>query len=373
MITGIYRKNIEDVYKTPIVQQTAFWSEVKRKLGLNTTAIDFSVNKNDIGSDPNIKGSVNGDILVIIRKIDNNNSIAYVPYGPEIEPEEQRQGIFLEELSEVLRSFLPSGCIMVRYDLAWESYWAKEPDFFGTDGSWLGPPDTSVQEIRFNFNTVFWNFRKTFSNNLPSNTIYIDLTKNRDDMLRSMKPKTRYNINLSCKKGVTVRKAGINELETWYRLYRETSVRNHIHLHDIEYFRTILSVDANKTLSPANAILLIAETEGKPLASMFLVISGNRGTYLYGASSSENRNMMANHALQWKAMNIAKEMGCSEYDMFGVAPTPDPGHPMHGLYRFKSGFGGEMFHSLGCWDYPFDQEKYNALRTMELTQKGYHN
>ena len=70
MITGIYRKNIEDVYKTPIVQQTAFWSEVKRKLGLNTTAIDFSVKKNDIGSNPKNKGSVNGDMLVIIRKID---------------------------------------------------------------------------------------------------------------------------------------------------------------------------------------------------------------------------------------------------------------------------------------------------------------
>jgi lipid II:glycine glycyltransferase (peptidoglycan interpeptide bridge formation enzyme) len=372
MISEIYKKNIKDVYKTSIIQQTAFWSEVKRKLGLNTTAIDFKVWKNEINSDPSENYSLNGDMLVIIRRIDNNSSIAYVPYGPEIEPEEQKQGTFLEELSEILRSFLPSDCIMVRYDLAWESYWAKEPDFFGIDGRWLGPPDKSVQEIRFNFNTVNWNFRKTYSNNLPSNTIYIDLTKNKDAMLRSMKQKTRYNIILSQKKGVTVRIAGIKELDTWYRLYRETSARNHFHLHDIDYFRTILSVDANKTQSPANVILLIAENDSKPLASMFLVLSGNRGTYLYGASSSESRNMMANYALQWKAMNIAKEMGCSEYDMFGVAPAPDPSHPLYGLYRFKSGFGGEMFHALGCWDYPFDQEKYNSYSTMELAQKGFH-
>ncbi|HOU02688.1 MAG TPA: peptidoglycan bridge formation glycyltransferase FemA/FemB family protein [Bacteroidales bacterium] len=373
MITEIFEKNIEDVYRTSIVQQTAFWSEVKRKLGLETTAIDFKVKIDEISRVSEDNCSVNGDVLVIIKKIDRNTSVAYVPYGPEIKPGEQSQSIFLEELSEIMRSFLPSDCIMVRFDLAWESYWAKEPDFFCPDGKWLGPPASSFQEIRFNYNTVKWNFKKALSNNLPSNTIFIDLTKSKDDLLKSMKQKTRYNISLSKRKKVTVRIAGIRELETWYRLYRDTSARNHIYLHDINYFRTILSVDSCKTQSPANVILLIAETDHKPLASMFLVISGNRATYLYGASSSENRNMMASYALQWEAMNIAKEMGCTEYDMFGVAPASDPGHPLYGLYRFKSGFGGELFHSLGCWDYPFDLEKYKTFCSVELTQKGYHD
>ncbi len=373
MITEIFEKNIEDVYRTSIVQQTAFWSEVKRKLGLETTAIDFKVRKDEISTDPEDNCSMNGDVLVIIKKIDRNTSIAYVPYGPEIEPGEQNQGIFLEELSEIMRSFLPSDCMMVRFDLAWESYWAKEADFFDPDGRWLGPPQNSFQEIRFNYNTVNWNFKKAFSNNLPSNTIYIDLTKSKDDLLKSMKQKTRYNISLSQRKKVTVRIAGIRELETWYSLYRETSARNHFHLHDIDYFRTILSVNANRTQSPVDVMLLIAEANGKPLASMFLVISGNRGTYLYGASSSENRNLMANYALQWEAINIAKEMGCSEYDMFGVAPASDPGHPLYGLYRFKSGFGGELFHSLGCWDYPYNPEKYKTYRSVELTHKGFHD
>ena len=48
MITEIFEKNIEDVYRTSIVQQTAFWSEVKRKLGLETTAIDFKVKIDEI-------------------------------------------------------------------------------------------------------------------------------------------------------------------------------------------------------------------------------------------------------------------------------------------------------------------------------------
>ncbi|MCA1757863.1 MAG: peptidoglycan bridge formation glycyltransferase FemA/FemB family protein [Bacteroidales bacterium] len=372
MITSIREKEINEIYQTPIIQQTAFWSEVKRRLGLRTAAIDFTVNRQDILPHSESNCKTYGDMVVLVRRLDNNNSIAYVPYGPEMEPDEQSQGIFLEELSESIRSFIPSDCIMVRYDLAWESYWARDPDFFDTNGTWLGPPGNSVQEIRFNYSTLNWNFRKTFSNNLPVNTIFIDLTKGRDELLRSMKPKTRYNIHLSERKGVTVRIAGINELDIWYNLYSETAARNRFHLHHPDYFRTILSVNADSSRSPADVLLLIAEKDGEPLASIFLVISGNRGTYLYGASSSESRNLMASYALQWKAMNIAREMGCSEYDMFGVSPAADPDHPMYGLYRFKSGFGGRMYHTLGCWDYILDPGKYNAFSTMELVQEGYH-
>lgn len=80
-----------------------------------------------------------------------------------------------------------------------------------------------------------------------------------------------------------------------------------------------------------------------PLAAMFLVMSAYRATYLYGASSSRMRSVMPTYALQWKAMQIAKQCGCMEYDMFGVAPNPDPSHPMYGLYKLKQGFGGEIF------------------------------
>jgi lipid II:glycine glycyltransferase (peptidoglycan interpeptide bridge formation enzyme) len=58
--------------------------------------------------------------------------------------------------------------------------------------------------------------------------------------------------------------------------------------------------------------------------------------------------------------------------MFGVAPKPDPGHPMYGLYRFKSGFGGHLFHRMGCWDYPLNMGKYEQYVTAEMHSQGYH-
>ena len=81
---------------------------------------------------------------------------------------------------------------------------------------------------------------------------------------------------------------------------------------------------------------------------MFLVRSEHRSTYLYGASSSKIRHLMPTYALQWAAICRAKAVGSLEYDMFGVAPSPDPTHPMYGLWKFKHGFGGDVFHQLGC-------------------------
>jgi len=58
--------------------------------------------------------------------------------------------------------------------------------------------------------------------------------------------------------------------------------------------------------------------------------------------------------------------------MFGAAPNPNSSHPMYGLYRFKSGFGGQMFHRMGCWDYPLDEEQYRVFRAQEINNQSYH-
>jgi lipid II:glycine glycyltransferase (peptidoglycan interpeptide bridge formation enzyme) len=372
MLADVEKKDIKQVYRTSIIQQTAYWSEVKRLQGIETRAFNFKVAASEVFTESDHLGYFIGDLLVLIQHLDKEYTIAYVPYGPEVEPAEESQGVFLEQLSEALRSFLPKKCIMIRYDLSWESHWAKDADYYDVDGNWLGVPDSRIQELRLNYSTSNWNLRKANTDILPSNTILMDLSNSEDVLLGGMKPKTRYNINLSLRKGVKVRALGMESLDIWYELYRQTAARNHFFLHDIGYFRIVLSARANDTLSPADVYLLVAEVEDKPLAAMFLVIAANRGTYLYGASASDNRNYMATYALQWRAMQIAKEKGCVEYDFFGVAPREDSSHPMYGLYRFKKGFGGQMYRRLGCWDYPLDKDAYQYYASMEFQNQRYH-
>lgn len=372
MFSHVYLKEIEEVFRTPIIQQTAFWSEVKGRLGVQSIAVNIRIRKSDFYPDAGPFEYIMADMLVLLQQVSEQYCYAYVPYGPEIDPGEELRGTFLEQVSEQMRSFLPANCIMIRYDLAWESFWANDPDCISEDGKWLGPPPVNSQEFRFNYGTELWNLKKAGSNILPSNTIFVNLKDDSSALLARMKPKTRYNIGLSLRRGVEVRMAGLEELPLWYALYAETAARNNFYLHDIEYFRVVLTARANDTQSPADVFLLIAEHDNRPLAAMFLVISGNRATYLYGASSGESRQFMATYALQWKAMEIAQASSCHEYDMFGISPASDPSHPMYGLYRFKTGFGGEQYHGMGCWDYPLIEDVYLYFTAIEMKQQGYH-
>ena len=363
----LLEKEKEQLSPAPILQQTDFWGRLKELQGRDVHAFDITVPATQIMDAPKRDTSIAKDLLITLRPVGSGYHMAYVPYGPTFEPKEEEQGPILEELSESMRRYLPKNCVCIRYDLPWESRWAHDETRFDGSHDWLGAPRPEVQEIRMNFNTHYHKLLKAPTNVLPENTIFLNLQNETHHLLQRMKPKTRYNIRLSQRRGVRVVEVGSEHLDIWYRLYRETALRHHINLHERDYFETMFAADQDKSLH-----LLLAEAEDTPLAAMFLAISESQAVYLYGASSMQNRNKMATYTLQWEAICRAKQQGCTWYDMFGVSPSPDPAHPMYGLYRFKSGFGGMLYHRQGCWDYPLDEEQYMIYRAQELNDEGYH-
>jgi len=116
----------------------------------------------------------------------------------------------------------------------------------------------------------------------------------------------------------------------------------------------------------------VARHEGRALAAIITVFHGTEAIYLYGASSDEGRNLMPAYALQWEAIRAARDAGCRSYDLYGIPPSDDPGHPMAGLYRFKTGFGGEVRHYAGAWDYVYRPVAYRAFRLAERGRLFWH-
>ena len=168
MNLNIEPKDPVDAYSTPIVQQTAFWSRLKERLGMDSRAFEFSVRNSELYTDVGGYSYTHADFIMFLQHINAEDYIAYIPYGPEIEPSEDNQGEFLEELSEEMRSFLPKGCVAMRYDLNWESHWCKEEDF-DAEGNWVGLPRKEFQEIKLNIGTARHNLRKSNTNILPAN------------------------------------------------------------------------------------------------------------------------------------------------------------------------------------------------------------
>jgi lipid II:glycine glycyltransferase (peptidoglycan interpeptide bridge formation enzyme) len=162
-----------------------------------------------------------------------------------------------------------------------------------------------------------------------------------------------------------VSEATEQELSAWYSLYRETARRDRITLHSEDYYRRLFSLAREYGPGAPELRLLLARHQGRLLGGVILALRGERAWYLYGASATAFRNLMFTYALQWRAIRLARERGCATYDLFGVPPSNDPAHPMHGLWRFKTGFGGRIVNRYGCWDLPFSRLLYNGYRAAE--------
>lgn len=63
---------------------------------MHSCAFEYSVRNSDLYDGVGGFSRTNADFIMFYQYLNNEDYVAYVPYGPEIEPSEDRQGEFLE-------------------------------------------------------------------------------------------------------------------------------------------------------------------------------------------------------------------------------------------------------------------------------------
>lgn len=302
----------------------------------------------------NIKKEKDFELSVLVRTFAKAFSVAYVPLAPIFFTESKQAYFeFLSLVAKELKKHLPKNTLYIRFDppVCFEQDFSKKDLLNFLKKNKIKKPTSDIQ---------------------PPDTVLLDLTQSTDQILENMKSKWRYNIRLAEKKDVEVEKCGVEKIDTFYDLYKTTSQRDGIALHSKSYYQDLFdcasqkaaeSEQATSEKTPTESVqtpmapkitLYIAKHEGTPLASIITLFWKKEAVYLYGASSNEKRNLMPAYLLQWNAIQDAKNSGCTVYDFYGIPPTDDENHPMHGLYRFKTGFGGKIVHRIGSVDVPLN-------------------
>ncbi|MBI5037592.1 MAG: peptidoglycan bridge formation glycyltransferase FemA/FemB family protein [Candidatus Kerfeldbacteria bacterium] len=180
----------------------------------------------------------------------------------------------------------------------------------------------------------------------PQDTQLLDLGGTEEQLLEQMHQKTRYNIRLAEKRGVTVRvSSAVADVDRFWDINTETTQRDQFRSHAKEYYQQMM-----ETLGPSGmARVFIAEYEGMALAANIVLHAGDMATYVHGASSDRERSVMAPYLLQWQQILDAKTAGLKWYDFGGVgsaeAGTQDR---WAGITRFKQGFGGTPMNYIGA-------------------------
>ena len=190
----------------------------------------------------------------------------------------------------------------------------------------------------------------------PSKTIILDLEKSEEELLASMHQKTRYNIRLAEKKGVKIIAAGVERFEDFWKLMEQTVDRDGFRLHGKEYYKKMLAGNFVK--------LYLAEYQDRIIAGNIIAFFGDTATYVHGASSNEDRNVMAPYLLQWEVIKEAQRMGMKYYDFYGIDEKKWPG-----VTRFKTGFGGREITYPGTFDLVFDNFWYNVYKAVRKLRR----
>ena len=330
----------------PHFLQTYEWGQVKAKYGWQPIYLVWDEKGNMKEERTNLSSfvfPVQAACLVLKRTILNRGfaarlSILYAPKGPLMDwtNESLRQRV-LDDLQSFAKK---QGAIFLKLD----------PDVVLGRGVPI-----SVGEVTENSGQVVSSDLKRrgwveSSDQIQfRNTVIVDLSASEEEILMRMKQKTRYNVRLAGKKGVTVRVGGVDDLPGLYKMYAETSVRDGFVIRDEMYYIAVWKTFMQS--SEPSALPLIAEVDEEAVAGIFLFMFAGRGYYVYGMSRDKHREKMPTYLLQWAAMKHAKAHGCLTYDLWGAPDVFDESDSMWGVYRFKEGLGGEVVRTLGAYDF----------------------
>ncbi len=137
-----------------------------------------------------------------------------------------------------------------------------------------------------------------------------------------MKQKTRYNIRLAEKKGVTLRIGTPDDFDMLYKMYAETSVRDGFVIRDEEYYKTVWQLFMANAQSPVSNLQLQLPITNYPLPNLsspkwttnpsprsLSFISPDVPITSMACRAMSHREKMPTYLLQWEAMKRAKAKG----------------------------------------------------------------
>ena len=285
-----------------------------------------------------------GSLMVWIRKIPIFGNIMYSARGPICDIHDME---VLQQLAEGAKILAKKyNAIVLRI----------EPD--------IKSNDEEFKNIMLQLGFLIKDNAKNFRDEIQPRYVFRLDTKGKteDEVFKAFHQKTRYNVRLATKKGVTVKDGTKEDLKDFHKIMITTGIRDGFITRPLAYFEKMYD-----ELGPEHMKILMAYYNGEPISGVIPIMYGNKTWYLYGASSNEHRNLMPNYLLQWEMIKLALNRKSDMYDLRGVPGIADDSN---GLYRFKKGFGAEYTEFVGEVYMPYKPLMYNLYK---ISEKAFRN
>jgi lipid II:glycine glycyltransferase (peptidoglycan interpeptide bridge formation enzyme) len=189
-------------------------------------------------------------------------------------------------------------------------------------------------------------------------TFWIDLKPGEEELMKNFSSKTRYNIRVAERNGVTFKEDNSGAaFDKYLELTRETIRRQGFYAHSEKYHRLMWMI-----LRKAGIAHLLTATYQKEIITTWILFTWKDFLYYpYGASTEEHKNVMANNLMMWEAIKFGKKLGLTTFDLWGREEGK-------GFTKFKEGYNPKVIEFLGTWDLVINKPMYALYKLGEMVR-----
>ena len=222
-------------------QQSPEWAKVKSNW------------KNEVVLAEDENGTIIGAVSVLIRKIPIFGNIMYSSRGPTCDIHDIS---VMKQLTDGIKELAKKYNAFV---------YNAEPDIESNDEEFR----KVVTNLGYKIKDDAKNFREEIQ---PRYVFRLDLKgKTEDEILKACHQKTRYNIRLATKKGVTIKEGNREDLADFHRIMVTTGQRDGFIIRSLSYFEKMYD-----ELAPEHMKVLMAYYEDKPISGVIPIFYGNK-------------------------------------------------------------------------------------------------
>lgn len=288
------------------LSQTWDWGELKRES-------DWSPIRLAVGD----RNGPAGCAQILVRRLGRLGAIGYLDGGPLVSSDEEIARALLREIERTCRRHGVRALVV-------------DPP----EGS---PLDESVLTAA--------GYHPSHVKTALGATLRVDLRQSEDQLMSSMKSKTRYNVRKGLRSGVEIRSGTADDLQTLHPLLVSTAERQGFVAPGEAYLEEMWG----RLADSGRMVTFFADVDGETVAAILVTAFGDIAFYKRGAWNGRHGPAHPNEVLHWEAMRWAKRTGFTWYDFDGIERDvaesliagEDPGD-LTSVTRFKLGFGGDV-------------------------------
>jgi peptidoglycan pentaglycine glycine transferase (the first glycine) len=302
------------------------WGEVKQRDGW--TPLRFVLE---------CEGSVAGAVSVVERRLPGGAAFWWAHRGPVVEPQGRAAPALFANLR---RAAAARGAVGVRLDPEWSE----------ADAARLVGPGVARVPVR----------QAWYGGAMqPVRVWRISLGGGEGAVWQRFEARTRRDVRLAERRGVTVRVGRHEDLAAFYALEHAIARRKHFAVRSFEFFERLWQA---WNLEGRGELLVAEDGGGRVVGGVWWLRCGHGAWGQFAATDPSARHLLPAVALYWAGIRHAIERDCAFFDFGGIGHRADADD---GLRAFKKGFGPGDTRFVGEIDLVARPAAYLAFRVAE--------